>query len=586
LIRKIHFGALGIVVGLAFLFSLLNSGASGRLNENLDYGRFWADLERISSETHYIRSPGHRRLQDWLEGRAREIGEGSPRFELQVDEFDFNYNVSDAQAKIYNNIFGVSFVPPLKNFIITVRGTNQSGKALMIVSHYDGIGGPGQRFIGYPGAIYPGTTDAGIHVAAILEVMRYAVINPVENDVIFLITDGEEDGLLGARRYMESLANPTEKIGLVANFESAGTSGTLVMFETGAHAAGTIRSFTKVAGTAYSNSLATRLYEIMPNSTDMTVFKKHGLAGLNFACAGHGQHYHTPDDNMENLNKALAQQTLNTVLSMYVYYGNYDFNKITGDEALVYFTFYHWGLIILPVWAVYILAGFMTACFAVVMVLKRKDFSREFFKKNTIRYLKTANATFHSMMAAITVTYLISLILNAATGVWLAPKFSTFGIVFSTMLIAMIIFTAAQYIFCRHFKVTKKDAFVFAALLQFSLTAVLAFVLPEASYLFLIPALINVTALTLENAVKNKTAVAIIKNLHLPVLSAAFAFTTVVTFSILAVYAFGTRIAPFTAVLPLFALCAFPTLLIGDRVRDSKTIDAGISMQEYRQIRR
>jgi len=103
--------------------------------------------------------------------------------------------------------------------------------------------------------------------------------------------------------------------------------------------------------------------------------------------------------------------------------------------------------------------------------------------------------------------------------------------------------------------------------LQFLLTAVLAFALPEASFMFLLPAFFSVTALVLENAVRNKTANTVIKDLHLPVLSAAFAFTTVVTISILAVYAFGTRIAPFVSVLPLFALCAFPTLLNSLRSR-------------------
>ena len=71
--------------------------------------------------------------------------------------------------------------------------------------------------------------------------------------------------------------------------------------------------------------------------------------------------------------------------------------------------------------------------------------------------------------------------------------------------------------------------------------------------MFLLPALFSVSALALENAVKNKTANTVIEDLHLPVLSAAFAFTTVVTMAILASYAFGTIIAPFVAVLPLLA---------------------------------
>ena len=97
------------------------------------------------------------------------------------------------------------------------------------------------------------------------------------------------------------------------------------------------------------------------------------------------------------------------------------------------------------------------------------------------------------------------------------------------------------------------DVFVFAAIWQFLLTVALLFALPVASFLFLLPAVLNVAALTLENAVKNKTANTIIKDLRLPILSAAFAFTTVVTFSILISYAIGTKAAPFVAVMPLFA---------------------------------
>jgi len=556
LIKKFYLVVLVLVVGLAFLFSLLNASASGKLNKNLNYDKFLADLKVISSETHFTLTPGHAKLQVWLEETIREIGGDSPRFNLQIDEFNgsraaidengrivIRYEAGQAESAIYKTIT----IPPLKNFIVTLRGTASRGKALMIASHYDGALGDN------PKAVYPATTDAGVSVAAMLEVMRYAVNNPVENDVIFFINDGEERGLLGAKHYMESLETPAEKIGLVANFEATGTSGTLVMFETGRRPAGTVHSFAKVIGTVFSNSLAAWIYEKMPNRTDMAEYKKHGLAGLNFACAGSGQNYHTPNDSMENLNEALAKQTLNVVLSMYKHYGNYDFSKITGDRQLVYFSFYHIGLIILPVWAVYLLVGLMYAGIAAVMVLKRGDFSRDFFKKSALRHLKAAGVTLLSVWIAIASTCLISIILNAVTGVWMATKYSTFGIVFGTMLIAMILFTIAQFFLCRVFKVTRHDVFVFAAIWQFLLTAALVFALPVASFLFLLPALLNVAALALENAVKNKTANTIIKDLHLPILSAAFAFTTVVTLSILISYAIGTKAAPFVAVMPLFA---------------------------------
>ena len=157
-----------IVVGLAFLFSLLGTGASGRLDKNLDYGKFFADLSRISEETHFIRSSGHTRLQAWLEETINEIGKDSPRFELEVDEFaglrlldlieKTGREILDGEI-VYENSWAI---PPLKNFIVSIYGTNPSKKALMIASHYDGVVGRSSE----SGAIYPATTDAGIYVAA------------------------------------------------------------------------------------------------------------------------------------------------------------------------------------------------------------------------------------------------------------------------------------------------------------------------------------------------------------------------------------------------------------------------------------
>lgn len=83
LIKKLYFVVLGLIVGFAFLFSLLNTSASGKLNKNLNYENFLADLKVISSDTHYSRMPGHAKLQVWLEETLREIGKDSPRFCLR-----------------------------------------------------------------------------------------------------------------------------------------------------------------------------------------------------------------------------------------------------------------------------------------------------------------------------------------------------------------------------------------------------------------------------------------------------------------------------------------------------------------------
>ncbi|MCL2061263.1 MAG: M28 family peptidase [Firmicutes bacterium] len=454
------------------------------------------------------------------------------------------------------------------NFIATVRGSDplsHQKKALLITSHYDG-----QDYSTVtddteypPDAVYPATTDAGVPVVAMLEVMRYAAqpANRVKNDVIFLISDGEEVGLRGAKAFMQEFIDngidPRDRIGLVANFEATGTSGTLLMFETGAHAAASVRAFAPILGNVYTNSLTAWIYDGMPNVTDLTEYKEHDLAGLNFANVGSGQNYHTPYDNMENLSEALLRQNMNTVLSMYQHFGNFDFEKISGETRLVYFNFYNWGLISFPVFVLYIFFALMLLGLVAALVLNRKKLT----KSAVLKTLKAIGIVFGCIVAAIGVAYLFSYIMQAITGVWLIQKHSSFGIVFGQMLISIIVFAVALYFLAKLCKVKRREAYTATAILLFVFTAALSFALPEAAFIFLLPAFVSVTALVLENTVTHKVAKTIITDVGLPLVSALFAFTSTVTFAVLIAYALGTLFAPALMLLPLLVLANFPLLL-------------------------
>ena len=62
----------------------------------------------------------------------------------------------------------------------------------------------------------------------------------VRNNVIFLITDGEELGLKGAREFLNKNQLASD-VDIVLNFESRGTSGPSIMFETGGNNGSLIR---------------------------------------------------------------------------------------------------------------------------------------------------------------------------------------------------------------------------------------------------------------------------------------------------------------------------------------------------------
>jgi len=175
----------------------------------------------------------------------------------------------------------------LDNLLAVRKGTHP-GKAIALVTHFDS----------HPAG--PGASDDGVGTAALLEIARIFSTETPRRDIAFLITDGEEFGLLGAKLFTQ---HPFMKqIGLVINLEARGTTGPSLMFETSPHSRQLISHFANSAPSPISSSLFREIYKRLPNDTDFTVFNEAGKLGFNFAFIGDVQNYHTPADNFENYN--------------------------------------------------------------------------------------------------------------------------------------------------------------------------------------------------------------------------------------------------------------------------------------------
>ena len=161
--------------------------------------------------------------------------------------------------------------------------------AVLLMSHYDSV----------PDG--PGASDAGVSVAIILELARLLRAAPQpRNNVIFLVTDGEEYGLLGARAFIAGHPSARE-VGAIVNLEARGTSGLSLMFETGK---GTAWLAARMAGRLRhpaTTSLMAAIYRTMPNTTDLSIFLQAGYTGYNFAFIGDGKNYHTPADDLAHV---------------------------------------------------------------------------------------------------------------------------------------------------------------------------------------------------------------------------------------------------------------------------------------------
>ncbi len=245
------------------------------------------------------------------------------------------------------------------NVLVRVPG-RVSGKALLLAAHYDST---------HTG---PGAADNGASVAAILETLRAVKTLPaLQNDLICIFTDGEEVGLLGAEAFVAE--HPWAKhIGLVLNFEYRGNRGPFVMFETSAGNGKLINGFAKAVSHPLGNSLMYEVYKRLPNNTDMTVFKRAGIPGMNFAAIEGHTSYHTQLDRPELLQISSLQHQGEILLALTQHFGNAPLDDLHSADS-VYFDAPGLGLVHYPAGWVLPLCGVLMLLFALVLSLGVKS---------------------------------------------------------------------------------------------------------------------------------------------------------------------------------------------------------------------
>lgn len=208
---------------------------------------------------------------------------------------------------------------PVEN-IIAVKPGISGESAVLVTAHYDS---------GWAG---PGAADDGAGTAAVLEIARMAAdFPPFKNDVIFLITDSEENGLIGADAFAEK--HPLfDKVKAVINLEARGVTGPSAMFETGEGNRSIIRLFSKNVQRPVASSLFYEVYKRLPNGTDFTVYKRKGVTGLNFAFTRGVAVYHSEIDDIDHLDTGSLQHHGDNAWAMLKALGERDLKTVIARE--------------------------------------------------------------------------------------------------------------------------------------------------------------------------------------------------------------------------------------------------------------
>ena len=273
--------------------------------------RALSTVKAMTVKPHFVGSENHEVVAQYLQKELQHLG-----LETSVQE---GFTLTD-----WGNL------TKSKNILARIKGSNSS-KAVLLLSHYDSA----------PHSFSKGASDDASGVATIIEGVRVFLHTKTKhkNDIIILFSDAEELGLNGAALFVTQ-HKWAKEIGMVLNFEARGSSGpSYMLMETNKGNAKMVAAFSEGKSKfPVSNSLMYSIYKMLPNDTDLTVFREEGkIQGYNFAFIDNHFNYHTVQDNYENLDpKTLAHQGTYLV-PLLNYFSNSDLNDLNSTDDNVYF---------------------------------------------------------------------------------------------------------------------------------------------------------------------------------------------------------------------------------------------------------
>ena len=309
------------------------------VQEKFSVDRAFTHIEQIAQYPHSMATIEHENVRQYIFDELEKLGLETS-IQSTTAMYDFRGGVS---ASYIHNIIGV------------LKG-REKGKSILVTAHYDS----------QPYTL--GAADDGAAVAAIIESARALTKYPnLKNDVIFLISDGEEAGLFGAKAFAEQ--HPLmQNVGLVLNLEARGSSGPSYTYEVSPENGWIMREYLKAVRYPVASSLAYEVYKLLSNNSDFTIYKNLGYSGFNTAFIEDYVNYHSMTDNPSELSLGSLQHHGYYIMDIVKHFGELDLSN-TKAKDLVYFNWLGYSIIWYPQSWNIVLIVLVTLLFATVVFL-------------------------------------------------------------------------------------------------------------------------------------------------------------------------------------------------------------------------
>ena len=301
-------------------------------------GRAYEQVQAIATRPHPAGSAANDQVRDYLLSTLR-----SYRLSPEVQDA-----VSVQGGELSANAGGVGLAR-VRNVVARIPGSDPTGQ-IVLVAHYDSV------------QTGPGGNDDAAGVSTILEVARALGSGPLlRNDIVLVLTDGEEACLCGAQAFVDQ--NPLGRAkGVVLNVEARGSSGPAIMFETSKNNAKLVELYGRTPRPV-GTSFAVEIYRLMTNDTDFSAFRDAGWTGLNSAYIDGAAVYHAPTDQPATMNRDSLQQHGDNTLALARSLGDLDLATTKSSGDATYFPV-PWGQLSYPgllVWPIAALAALAVA---------------------------------------------------------------------------------------------------------------------------------------------------------------------------------------------------------------------------------
>ena len=243
----------------------------------------------------------------------------------------------------------------VRNVVARLPGRDPS-RAVLLVAHYDSV------------PVAAGAADDAGGVVTLLETARALASGPrPRNDVIFLFTDGEERGLLGARAFLRE--DPwAYGVGVVLNFDSPGSSSPALMYETSPGNGLLVRELVAGAPHPYTSSLMYEVSRRLPIASDFRPFVAAGVPGMSFGALDGPAYDHTAYDSLESFHAGSLQHEGDTALALARRFGDLDLWDLHREDV-VYFDVVDGFAVVYGRGLVLPLAALAAALFAVAVAV-------------------------------------------------------------------------------------------------------------------------------------------------------------------------------------------------------------------------